>query len=152
MLTGKKGRIFLSHKVDFEDHTYPLLTQEEFAQVFIEGFIKYSQITCTLINYSSWIVKISYPQNKFSPQDLGKMCAQALAKKRLSEKPVDYQIPDIIVLGEMQNISFLKDSNIWENDDWFLTIIETKNGEKLMKNIANNYEHRQTFKIALIHN
>lgn len=152
MLNTKKDRIFLTHKVDFDDLTYPALTQEEFTQVFIEGFSKYPPINCVLVNSFSWFVKITYPQNKFSPQDLGKICAQALAKKRLSERLVDYQIPDIIVLGEKKNITALRDNIIWEKDDWFLTIIETKNGEKIMKSLANNQENQHTFKIALIHN
>ncbi len=158
MLKSTKQSLLLTHKFDCNDPIFPPLSREEFTQVFIDGFSKYPLISCSLVNHSYWISKISFPFPKFSAEDIAKISAQALAQKRLAESPIGHIIPDIIILGEKSNqVGLHHDDFTQKNSHWTLTIIETKSGKTLLKNLYTkslgySSSKDNLFTVALIHN
>jgi hypothetical protein len=158
MLKSTKQSLLLTHKFDCDDPIFPPLSREEFTQVFIDGFSKYPLISCTLVNHYYWITKITFPFPKFSPEDIAKITAQALAQKRLAENPIGHIIPDIIILGEKSSHSGLyHDDFTRQNSHYTLTIIETKTGEALLKNFKSkssysSVDNQEFFTVTLIHN
>ncbi|WP_339393118.1 DUF2656 domain-containing protein [Nostoc sp. UHCC 0870] len=139
------GRMLLAHNFDISGDIVPALSREEFAQVFQVGLSAYEHLQCRLVNHPHWTVEILFPTNEFSPQQVGKMCAQALAEKRRSptvEHSPSQQlnadtIPEILVLGGIKTTPPTSDSpDALQPGDWGVDVVETYSGAAFLQAIA----------------
>ncbi len=137
MTNKAKMRMLLSHNFDISEDIFPELTREEFTEVFIDGLSKYAQISCRLVNHPHWIVEILFPVNDLSPSQVGEMCAQALAQKRLTQKPSEASLPDILILGGLKTTPAISPTpNSLEPGEWGVDVVETASAEQFLAAIG----------------
>lgn len=133
MNEAKLGRMLLSHNFDISEEIFPELTREEFTSVFVDGLSQQNKINCRLVNNPHWIVELLFPVEEFSPNKVGEICAQALLQKRLTQKPIDVSMPDILILGGMKTtpaISFSSDS--LQPGEWGVDVVETLSSKQFL--------------------
>jgi hypothetical protein len=127
------GRMLLSHNFDLKEGTLPELTKEEFAQVFIEGLQNQANITCSLIDNPHWIVEILFSTTEFSPDKIGKLCAEILQQKRLAAKPDHIEMPDILILGGKKTTPTVGASpTSLQPGEWGVDVVETASGTNFL--------------------
>lgn len=137
MLDQSPGRMLLSHNFDVSPDTIPALSREEFAEVFQSGLSAYKNLQCRLVNHPHWTVEILFPTNEFSPQQVGELCAQALADKRQSQQLKVDTMPEILVLGGIKTTPPTSDSpDALQPGNWGVDVVETRSGEVFLQAIA----------------
>ncbi|BAY28928.1 hypothetical protein NIES2107_07660 [Nostoc carneum NIES-2107] len=137
MLNQFQGRMLLSHNFDVSPDTVPALSREEFAEVFKSSLSVYEQLQCRLVNHPHWTVEILFPTDEFSPQQVGELCAKALAKKRRSQQLSAETIPEILVLGGIKTTPPTSDSpDALQPGNWGVDVVETRSGQAFLQNIA----------------
>ncbi|MBD2355196.1 DUF2656 domain-containing protein [Tolypothrix sp. FACHB-123] len=147
--------MLLSHNFNVSSETIPALSREEFAEVFKSGLSAYENLKCRLVNHPHWTVEILFPTNEFSPQQVGKLCAQALAEKRQSQQLSAETIPEILVLGGIKTTPPTSDSpDALQPGNWGVDVVETNSGEAFLQAIAWDATIAQkpadsVFKVAL---
>ena len=141
MSDSTTGRMLLSHNFDLQDSKFPQLSREEFAQVFIDGFQDDKNITCSLIDNPHWIVEIIFPEDEFSADRIGQLCANILEQKRKSQKPKDVKIPDILILGGKKTTPPMNTSpTSLQPGEWGVDVVETTSAEVFLT--ALNWDAR----------
>ncbi len=134
------GRMLLSHNFEIIDKSFPPLSREEFAQVFIDGFKDYKNITCESMNNSHWMVEIVFSQDEFSPHQIGQYCAEILEQKRKSEKPEYVKMPDILILAGKKTTPPINDSpTSLQPGEWGVDVVETASADNFLTSL-NWYE------------
>lgn len=137
MLEQFPGRMLLSHNFDVYLDTIPALSREEFAEVFQSGLSAYEHLQCRLVNHPHWTVEILFPTNEFSPQQVGELCAKALAEKRQSQQLSADTNPEILVLGGIKTTPPTSDSpDALQPGNWGVDVVETHSGETFLQAIA----------------
>lgn len=137
MLEQFPGRMLLSHNFDVDLDTIPALSREEFAEVFQSGLSAYEHLQCRLVNHPHWTVEILFPTNEFSPQQVGELCAKALAEKRQSQQLSADMNPEILVLGGIKTTPPTSDSpDALQPGNWGVDVVETHSGETFLQAIA----------------
>lgn len=137
MLNQFQGRMLLSHNFDVSPDTVPALSREEFAEVFRSSLSVYEQLQCRLVNHPHWTVEILFPTNEFSPQQVGELCAKALAEKRRSQQLSADNNPEILVLGGIKTTPPTSDSpDALQPGNWGVDVVETPSGQAFLQNIA----------------
>ncbi|MDZ8052736.1 MAG: DUF2656 domain-containing protein [Aulosira sp. ZfuVER01] len=137
MFDRSLGRMLLSHNFDVSPDTIPALSREEFAEVFQSGLSAYEHLQCRLVNHPHWTVEILFPTNKFSPQQVGELCAQALAQKRRSQQLSADSHSEILVLGGIKTTPPTSDSpDALQPGNWGVDVVETRSGEAFLQAIA----------------
>jgi Protein of unknown function (DUF2656) len=131
------GRMLLAHNFDVSGDIVPALSREEFAQVFKSGLTAYEHLQCRLVNHPHWTVEILFPTNEFSPQQVGELCAQALADKRRSQQLSAEPNPEILILGGIKTTPPTSDSpDALQPGNWGVDVVETLSGETFLQAIA----------------
>ncbi len=137
MLNQFQGRMLLSHNFDINPDTVPALSREEFAELFKSSLSVYEQLQCRLVNHPHWTVEILFPKDEFSPQQVGELCAKALAEKRRSQQLSAETIPQILVLGGIKTTPPTSDSpDALQPGNWGVDVVETPSGEAFLQKIA----------------
>ncbi|MBW4657332.1 MAG: DUF2656 domain-containing protein [Drouetiella hepatica Uher 2000/2452] len=134
--------MLLSHNFDVSPDIVPALSREEFVEVFRSSLPE--PLQCRQVNNPHWIVEILFPSSEFSPQQVGTLCAKALAEKRQVEKrqaekrQVEKdQLPQILVLGGIKITPATSDSpDALQPGDWGVDVVETRSGEDFLQAIA----------------
>ncbi|MEA5506323.1 DUF2656 domain-containing protein [Halotia wernerae UHCC 0503] len=128
-------RMLLSHNFDVSTDILPALSRKEFTEVFQEGLIAYKNIKCRLVNNPHWIVEVLFSPEEFSPQQVGKLCADALAQKRQDLHSTS--IPEILVLGGIKTTPPTSDSpDALQPGNWGVDVVETLACEAFLQAIA----------------
>ncbi|BAY21064.1 hypothetical protein NIES2100_08090 [Calothrix sp. NIES-2100] len=129
--------MLLAHNFDVSGDIVPALSREEFAQVFQSSLSTYDNLQCRLVNHPHWTVEILFPTNEFSPQQVGELCAQALAEKRHKQQLNADTIPEILVLGGIKTTPPTSDSpDALQPGNWGVDVVETQSGEAFLQAIA----------------
>jgi hypothetical protein len=124
------GRMLLSHNFQVTPDVVPALSREEFTAVFVQGLGE--SIHCHILDNPHWIVEILFPTALFTPQEIGDLCAQALAKKR----PTPNGSLDILVLGGLKTTPPTSDSPIaLQPGNWGVDVVETSSGKDFLESI-----------------
>ena len=132
-----QGRMLLSHNFDVSPDIVPVLSREEFADVFQSGLSAQAHLQCRPVNHPHWTVEILFPIDQFSPQQVGEWCAQALATKRQPQLLSRDVIPEILVLGGVKTTPATSDSpDALQPGDWGVDVVETRSGEAFLQAIA----------------
>lgn len=134
-IASATGRMLLSHNYDLYRKELPILSKEQFAQIFIDGF-KEQQITCSLIDNPHWIVEILYPTEEFSPKQIGKKCSQILVSVRQQQKSQSSKMPDVLVLGGVKTTPARGTSpTSLKPGEWGVDVVETADHETFLASI-----------------
>ena len=128
--------MLLSHNFDITSDVLPALSREEFCEVFRLGLTPYPTLHCRLLNHPHWTVDIVFSTPEFSPQQVGELCAQALAEARTSQLTSDIQ-PDILILGGLKTTPPTSDSpDALQPGEWGVDVVETRSGDAFLVGIA----------------
>ncbi len=126
-------RMLLSHNFDLAPDIIPALSRAEFAAVFAEGLS--ADLKCRPVDNPHWIVEILFPVAQFSPAQVGKLCAHALAAKRRSQ--VDRPLPAILVLGGLKTTPPTSSSpEALQPNQWGVDVVETLSAQDFLQAIA----------------
>jgi Protein of unknown function (DUF2656) len=124
------GRMLLSHNFQVTPDVVPSLSREEFTAVFVQGLGE--SIHCHSLDNPHWIVEILFPMAQFTPQEIGDLCAQALAKKRLAPS----SSLDILVLGGLKTTPPTTNSpSALQPGNWGVDVVETSSGKDFLVSI-----------------
>lgn len=128
--------MLLSHNFDISPNVLPALSREEFAQVFRLGLSAQPNLHCRLINHPHWTVEILFTTPEFSAQQVGELCAQALAEVRLPQITSGTQ-PEILILGGLKTTPPTSNSpNALQPGEWGVDVVETPSGNAFLQAIA----------------
>jgi len=120
------GRMLLSHNFDLYDQVFEELTREEFAQVFIDALNSQENLQVNFIDNPHWNVEILFSTSEFPPQKIGELCAQALKKQRLQEKPTNAKLPNILILAGKKTTPPMSSSpTSLQPGEWGVDVVET---------------------------
>jgi hypothetical protein len=123
------GRMLLSHNFNISPNVLPALSRTEFTAIFATGLDK--QIQCQMLDNPHWIVEVLFPTAVFSPQQVGEMCAQALASQR---QPIGKL--EILILGGLKTTPPTSDSPAaLQPGDWGVDVVETSSGAEFLQSI-----------------
>lgn len=148
-------RMLLSHNFNLHNNELPALKREEFAQIFINGF-KNQDVTVSLIENPHWIVEIIFPQQKFTPQEIGKKCAEILTTKRKEQHPDSQLNTDTLILGGKKSTLAISNSpTALQVGQWGVDVVETKQGDIFLteinwENLSASKNSDSVFKIEII--
>jgi Protein of unknown function (DUF2656) len=128
--------MLLSHNFDITPDVLPALSREEFCEVFRSGLMPYPTLHSRLLDHPHWTVEIVFATPEFSPQQVGELCAQALAEARSSQLISGTQ-PDILILGGLKTTPPTSDSpHALQPGEWGVDVVETRSGDAFLKGIA----------------
>ena len=134
--------MLLSHNFDISPDVLPALSREEFAEVFRLGLSAQPNLHCRLINHPHWTVEILFASPEFSAQQVGELCAQALAEVRTLGAKLSPQItsgtkPEILILGGLKTTPPTSDSpDALQPGEWGVDVVETPSGDAFLQEIA----------------
>ncbi|MBH8553527.1 DUF2656 domain-containing protein [Nostocaceae cyanobacterium CENA357] len=126
--------MLLSHNFDVSTDIVPVLSREEFTEVFQEGLIAHKNIKCRQVNNPHWIVEILFSPEEFLPQQVAELCADVLAQKRQAQGS---SIPEILVLGGIKTTPPTSNSpDALQPGNWGVDVVETLASEAFLQAIA----------------
>jgi hypothetical protein len=129
--------MLLAHNFDVSSDVVPVLSREEFAEVFQSGLSAYEHLQCRLVNHPHWTVEILFSVQEFSAQQVGELCLHTLADKRRTQQLSKDTIPEILVLGGIKTTPPTSDSPYaLQPGDWGVDVVETRSGEAFLQAIA----------------
>ncbi|MBW4552915.1 MAG: DUF2656 domain-containing protein [Aphanocapsa sp. GSE-SYN-MK-11-07L] len=129
--------MLLSHNFDLSPDILPALSRAEFTAVFAEGLS--TDLQCCPIDHPHWIVEILFPTDKFSPAQVGELCAHALAAKRRDslQDGHDRQLPAILILGGLKTTPATSSSpEALQPNQWGVDVVETLSAQAFLQAIA----------------
>jgi hypothetical protein len=128
-------RMLLSHNFNVDAEVISPLSPEEFTQVFTKGLREYPQIKCRQVNHPHWIVEVIFTAEDFSPQQVGELCAQALADKRQQQGVTS--LPDILILGGVKTTPATSNvPDALQPGNWGVDVVETPSGTQFLREIG----------------
>jgi hypothetical protein len=137
MTESRTGRMLLSHNFDMPEGVFPPLSREDLTLVFAEGLSQYPQIKCRELNHPHWMVEVLFPNQDFSPPQVGEFCAQALLDKRMSQGKVDDSFPDILILAGLKKTPPLSsDAEALQPGQWGVDLVETPSADSFLMGLG----------------
>ncbi|MGB7251398.1 MAG: DUF2656 family protein [Phormidesmis sp.] len=136
MAVNLDGRMLLSHNFALtEDEVHPL-NRKEFAAVFSQGLSSQAGITCALIDNPHWVVETRYETSQYTPQAVGQLCADVLAKYRVEHRKKGFYI---MALGGLKTTPPTGGPTSLQTGEWGVDIVETRAPEEFLEEI--NWDH-----------
>jgi hypothetical protein len=128
-------RMLLSHNFDISSDILPELSREEFTKIFEDGFKDFKELQCRMIVHPHWITEVLFPIADFSPEQVGRICAQAMTTQR---QPLNKEIiPEILVLGGMKTTPPTSNSpDALQPQEWGVDVVETLSGATFLQAIS----------------
>ncbi len=122
--------MLLSHNFQVSPEFFTALSRSEFTAVFAESLG--SQMKCQMLDNPHWVVEVLFPADVFTPQQVGELCAQALAAKR---QPATSKL-EILVLGGLKTTPPTSDSPVaLQPGNWGVDVVETSSSEEFLQSI-----------------
>lgn len=148
------ARMLLSHNFEVSEDLLPALNLAEFTAIFADGLKDKSQLKVRQLNHPHWMVEILFPQDEFSPSQIGKLCAEALAKQRSEQKKNPQSSYEILILGGLKQTPPSSDSpDNLQPGEWGVDVVETLSVDDFLTKIKwdeNTVGKKDTiFKIQL---
>ena len=130
------GRMLLSHNYNLNNSELPVLSREEFAQVFIEGLQEQTKVKCNLINNPHWIVEIVFPSADLEAKAIGQMCGEILTSKRQSQLAGATVTTDTLILGGKKTTPATSTSaTSLQTGEWGVDVVETPQADAFLATI-----------------
>jgi hypothetical protein len=121
--------MLLSHNFNISPEVVPALSRTEFTAIFAENLG--DQIQCQMLDNPHWIVEVLFPIDLFSPQQVGEMCAQALANQRQPTAKLE-----ILILGGLKTTPPTSDSPAaLQPGNWGVDVVETSSSAEFLRSI-----------------
>jgi hypothetical protein len=121
--------MLLSHNFNIYSEIVPALNRTEFTAIFAENLGE--QIQCQILDNPHWIVEILFPIDLFNPQQVGELCAQALASQREPTGTLE-----ILILGGLKTTPPTSDSPAaLQPGDWGVDVVETSSSAEFLRSI-----------------
>jgi Protein of unknown function (DUF2656) len=131
-----QGRMLLSHNLDVTPDVLPALSRAEFAQVFRLG-LQDTPLQCRFIDHPHWIVEILFPTARFTPAQVGELCARSLAAARHPQRLNAAITPEFLVLGGLKTTPPTSDSpDALQPGEWGVDVVETLSRSAFLQSIA----------------
>ncbi len=129
-----QGRMLLSHNFDVSPDLFTILSREEFTAVFVESLSEQRMLPCRMVDNPHWIMEILFAPDEFSPEQVGTLCAQALAKKRRMQRDT---MPEILVLGGLKTTPPTSSSpDALQPGNWGVDVVETQSAGAFLQSIG----------------
>jgi hypothetical protein len=121
--------MLLSHNFNISPEVVPALSRTEFTAIFAENLG--DRIQCQILENPHWIVEVLFPIDLFSPQQIGEMCAQALANQRQPTAKLE-----ILILGGLKTTPPTSDSPAaLQPGNWGVDVVETSSSAEFLRSI-----------------
>lgn len=133
MTDNLDGRMLLSHNFSLPEEHAPSLTREEFAQIFSEGLSTQVSIECALIETPHWVVEVRYQISRYSPSEVGQLCADALAQYRNDNQIKDFYV---LALGGVKTTPATGPSPSLQAGEWGVDVVETHSPKEFLAEIS----------------
>jgi Protein of unknown function (DUF2656) len=131
-----QGRMLLSHNLDVTSDVLPALSREEFANVFQSG-LQDTPLQCRLIDHPHWIVEILFPTAKFSPAEVGELCARSLSTTRHPQRLNSAITLEFLILGGLKTTPPTSASpDALQPGEWGVDVVETLSRSAFLQSIA----------------
>jgi Protein of unknown function (DUF2656) len=133
--------MLLSHNFDLSQDVLPVLSREEFFEVFRSGLSADLNLHCRLLEHAHWTVEILFATPEFSALQVGERCAQALADARTLGAKLSPQLhsdpkPDILILGGLKTTSPTSESpDALQPGEWGVDVVETRSSDAFLAGI-----------------
>ncbi|NER78743.1 MAG: DUF2656 domain-containing protein [Leptolyngbya sp. SIO1D8] len=129
--------MLLSHNFNVSPDRVPALSREEFVAIFQAGLGVYEDLQCQGILHSHWQVEIQFSTDRFSPTQIGELCAKTLADKRISQHSGSEPLPPILILGGLKTTPPTSDSpEALQPGEWGVDVVETPSINDFLQSIA----------------
>ena len=126
------GRMLLSHNFTLTEGEVHPLNREEFAEVFSQGLSDHTGISASLINNPHWVVEVSYESARYTPAQVGQMCAEALAAHRKKHKAESFTV---MALGGEKTTPPTGAPPSLQTGEWGTDVVETANPQEFLDEI-----------------
>lgn len=131
------GRMLLSHNFDLPIDLLPALSRAQFSDVFCLGLAGERRLQCKPVEHPHWITEILFPTVEFSPQQVGVLCAEALATQRQLHLAQPSPQPTILILAGLKTTPPTSDSpTALQPGDWGVDVVETLSSQAFLQSIA----------------
>ena len=132
MTDNLNGRMLLSHNFTLnEDNVHPL-NREEFAKVFQTGLSAHSGIAAHPITNPHWVVEVSYETARYTPAQVGQMCAETLAAYRKANQNKGFTI---MALGGEKTTPPTGAPPSLQTGEWGTDVVETTSPQEFLAEI-----------------
>ncbi|MFK8186043.1 MAG: DUF2656 family protein [Phormidesmis sp.] len=126
------GRMLLSHNFTLTQGDVHPLNREEFAAVFAQGLSAHSGITAGLIDNPHWVVDVSYEAARYTPAQVGQMCAEILATYRKGHNSKGFTV---MALGGEKTTPPTGAPPSLQTGEWGVDVVESANTEEFLEEI-----------------
>jgi len=126
------GRMLLSHNFTLTKGEVHPLNREEFADVFAKGLSDHSGVSASLIDNPHWIVEVSYEAARYTPTQVGQMCAETLATYRKEHKKEGFTV---MALGGEKTTPPTGALPSLQSGEWGTDVVETAEPQEFLDEI-----------------
>jgi hypothetical protein len=133
MTDNLDGRMLLSHNFALSDHNVHPLSREEFSAVFSQGLAIQVGIDCQLIDNPHWIVEVRYETSRYSPAEVGQLCADTLAQYRIANQNEGFYV---MTLGGLKTTPPTGGPLALQTGEWGVDVVETRSPQEFLEEIS----------------
>lgn len=126
------GRMLLSHNFALTEMDVHPLNREEFAAVFSQGLDGQVGVECALIDNPHWVVEVRYETSRYTPNAVGQLCADTLAKYRIDHANKGFFV---MTLGGMKTTPATGAPPSLQTGEWGVDVVETVSPEEFLEEI-----------------
>ncbi|MGC1310512.1 MAG: DUF2656 family protein [Phormidesmis sp.] len=126
------SRMLLSHNFALPESEVHSLNREEFADVFVKAFADKVAIDCALIDNPHWIVEVRYAKVRYTAEDAGKLCAEALANYRQQSSAKGFTV---MALGGIKTTPPTGGPPSLQLGEWGVDVVETRAPDEFLAEI-----------------
>jgi hypothetical protein len=124
--------MLLSHNFALSDHNVHPLSREEFAVVFSQGLDIQVGIDAQLIDNPHWIVEVRYETSRYSPIEVGQLCADTLAQYRIANQSAGFYV---MTLGGLKTTAPTGGPSALQTGEWGVDVVETQSPPEFLEEI-----------------
>lgn len=126
------GRMLLSHNFTLSEGTVRPLSRREFAEVFSQGLDIQVGIDCRLIDNPHWAVEVHYETGRYTPAEVGQLCADTLAQYRIAQKDEGFYV---MTLGGLKTTPPTGAPPALQTGEWGVDVVETRSPKEFLEEI-----------------
>ena len=123
------GRMLLSHNFTLTEGNVHPLNREEFAEVFAQGLSNHSGISASLIDNPHWVVDVSYETARYTPAQVGQLCAETLATYRKQNQADGFTV---MALGGEKTTPATGAPPSLQTGEWGIDVVESVNPQDFL--------------------
>lgn len=126
------SRMLLSHNFALTQGEVHPLNREEFTAVFEKGLSDHSGIKASSIANPHWVVEVQYEAARYTPEQVGQMCAETFATYRKEHNTKGFTI---MALGGEKTTPPTGEPPSLQPGEWGTDVVETANPQEFLDEI-----------------